>query len=90
LKRQNPFVFYPWHWAKTVKSAAVFAATYLRLHAIMRRIEADPNRFAWRDAAIAPIGANAGEDHLVASTRITDYARRRIANGVRARAGAAL
>jgi Radical SAM superfamily len=90
MKRQNPFVFYPWHWARTVKSAAVFTATYLRLHAIMRRIEADPNRFAWRDAAIAPIGGDGAEDDLIASTRVTDYARRRIANGARARAGAAL
>jgi hypothetical protein len=54
----------------------------------MRRIEADPNRFAYRDAAIAPIGAADAQDGLVASTRITDYARRRMANSARSRAEA--
>jgi hypothetical protein len=54
------------------------------------RNEAGPDRFAYRDAAFTPIGADAGEDDLVASTRVTDYARRCIANGARARASAAL
>ena len=84
MKIQNAFVFYPWHWFKAVSSAAAIASTYLRLRLIMRRIDADPNRRAYRDAAIAPAGA---DDDLIASTRVTDYARRRMA-GARARAGA--
>ena len=86
---QNPLSFYSGHCFKTLKAAAVYTSTYLRLKAIMRRIEADPNRFAWRDAAIAPAAGDGGEDDLVASTRVTDYARRRMANGARARASAA-
>jgi len=87
---QNPLVFYAWHWFKTAKAAAVYTSTYLRLKAIMRRIEDDPNRFAWRDAAINSGGADGSVDDLVASTRVTDYARRRMENGARARAGATL
>ena len=45
---------------------------------ILLRIDSDPNRFAYSDAAIAPTG-DGESDALVASTRVTDYARRRIA-----------
>jgi hypothetical protein len=82
---ENPLAFYPWHWWRTLRSAAVHASTLLRLKAIMRRIERDPGRFAWRDAAITPVETDAANDDLVASTRVTDYARRRMA-GARARA----
>jgi hypothetical protein len=51
----------------------------------VRRIEADPNRFDYRDAALTLGG---GEDDLVTSTRVTDYARRRMTNSVRSRAEA--
>jgi len=85
---QSPLTFYPSHWFKTVRAAAIYASTYWRLKAIMRRIEADPNRFAWRDAAITPVSAGDAEDDLIASTRVTDYARRRMANGAKARASA--
>jgi len=87
MARESALAFYPWHWFLTVRSAAVFTATYLRLKAIMRRIEKDPNRFAWRDAAITP-AADSANDDLVVSTRVTDYARRRMASGAKARAGA--
>ena len=85
---QNPVIFYPWHWYKMAKGFLTYGTTLLRLRAIMRRIEADPNRFAYRDAAMAPIGAADAQDDLVASTRITDYARRRMANSARSRAEA--
>ena len=90
MARESALAFYPWHWILTVRSAAVFTATYLRLKAIMRRIEKDPNRFAWRDAAITPVASDAANDDLVASTRVTDYARRRMASGAKARASARL
>ena len=85
---QNPVIFYPWHWYKMAKGFLTYGTTLLRLRAIMRRIEADPNRFAYRDAAIAPIGPADAQDDLIASTRVTDYARRRMANSARSRAEA--
>jgi hypothetical protein len=88
MKIQSPVIFYPWHWCKMAKGFLTYGTTLLRLRAIMRRIEADPNRFAYRDAAIAPIGAGDTQQDLVASTRVTDYARRRMANSARARAEA--
>src|ERR1700722_7987050 len=54
---QNPVIFYPWHWYKMAKGFLTYGTTLLRLRAIMRRIEADPNRFAYHDAAIAPVAA---------------------------------
>jgi hypothetical protein len=39
-------------------------------------------------AAIAPFGAADAQDDLVASTRVTDYARHRMANSARSRAEA--
>jgi Radical SAM superfamily len=88
IRIESPLVFYPWHWFKNVRAAIAYTSTYLRLKAIMRRIEADPNRFAWRDAAIMAVSGDGAEDDLVASTRVTDYARRRMAHGARARAEA--
>jgi hypothetical protein len=82
---QNPLVFYPWHWFKMARGAFAYASTFVRLRAIVRRIEADPNRFAYRDAALTLAG---GQDDLVVSTRVTDYARRRMANSGRSRAEA--
>jgi hypothetical protein len=85
---QNPVIFYPWHWYKMAKGHLTCGVTLLRLRAIMRRIERDPNRFAYSDAAIAPVTAGDAQDDLIASTRVTDYARRRMANSARSRAEA--
>ena len=84
---QSPLVFYPWHWFKMARGAFAYLSTFVRLRLIVRRIEADPNRFAYRDAALTLSG---GEDDLVTSTRITDYARRRMTNSARSRAEAAV
>src|SRR5277367_2311227 len=80
---QSPLVFYPWHWLKMARGAFAYLSTFVRLRLIVRRIEADPNRFAYRDAALTVAG---GEDDLVTSTRVTDYARRRMTNSARSRA----
>jgi pyruvate-formate lyase-activating enzyme len=84
MRIQNPLAFYPWHWFKKAKAAFTYASTSRRLRAIVRRIETDPNRFAYRDAALV-----GGEDDLVSSTRVTDYARLRMTNSARSRAEAA-
>ena len=89
MKIESPLVFYPWHWWLRLRSSAVQLTTFARLRLIMRGIERDPNRFAYTDAAIAaPTGDIAHED-LITSTRVTDYARKRMANAARAKAGAA-
>lgn len=89
MKIESPLVFYPWHWWLRLRSSAVQLTTFARLRLIMRGIERDPNRFAYTDAAIAaPTGDIAHED-LITSTRVTDYARKRMANAARAKADAA-
>jgi hypothetical protein len=78
LPIQNPLIFYPWSWFKSTKGFLTYMSTLARLRLTLRRILADPNRFEYRDAAIAPIIPDGSEDALVAATRVTDYARRRI------------
>ncbi len=78
IQVENPLVFYPKHWFKTVFALATMASTILRLHHVMRRIKADPSRFTYLDDAIAPLGAEQAQDDLITSTRVTEYARRRM------------
>ena len=82
---ENPLVFYPRHWFLTASALLAMVATYVRLRLILRRIDADPNRFAYKDAATIPIAADASSEDLITSTRVTDYARRRMANAAQAR-----
>jgi len=84
----NPLIFYPWNWFKTLRGVQAYASTFLRLHAALRRILADPNCLEYRDAAITLTQPNQGGDHFVEATRLTDYARRRMANSVRTRVSA--
>ena len=83
---ENPLLFYPWHWFKSAAALAAMGITILKLHAIMRRIKADPARRAYMDAAIAPLETGSAQDDLIASTRITDYARKRMTTRAKARA----
>jgi pyruvate-formate lyase-activating enzyme len=85
---ENPLVFYPWHWYKATKGVLAYVSTLMRLRSTLRRILADPNCLDYRDAAITPNHPDQGGDHLVAATRVTDYARRRMTNSLKARAGA--
>ena len=81
LPLENPLVFYPKHWFRSFAALAMMGATNLRLRRIMRRIKADPGRFAYMDAAIAPVDADVTHEDLIVSTRVTDYARKRMAKG---------
>jgi pyruvate-formate lyase-activating enzyme len=83
MKIESPLVFYPWHWYRTVKGVAAYVSTTLRLRAILRRIERDPRRHEYQDAALTLADANDAE--FIGSTRVTDYARRRIARYADAR-----
>jgi pyruvate-formate lyase-activating enzyme len=78
FKIETPLAFYPWHWARTLRGVSAYLSTTLRLHAILWRIERDPKRFEYRDAALTLAGVD-----LVDSTRVTEYARRRIASHAR-------
>lgn len=84
---QSPLVFYPWHWAKTLRGLGAYLSTTLRLRAILWRIQRDPQRFAYRDAALTLAGEADAE--FVAATRVTDYARRRMGRAAEARAAQA-
>ena len=81
LPLENPLVFYPKHWFRSFAALAMMGATNLRLRRIMRRIKADPGRFAYMDAAIAPVDADVTQEDLIVSTRVTDYARKRMTKG---------
>ena len=87
LKIENPLLFYPWHWGKNFGAALAMARTYLRLRIIMARIAADPGKLAYSDAALAPDGAALANEALIAGTRVTDYARKRMIKSVEARSG---
>jgi len=76
MRIENPFVFYPWHWMKTLRGLSAYVSTTVRLRQIYKRIASDPRRFEYRDEALTL----AGEGGFVEATRVTDYARRRIAN----------
>ena len=78
LALENPVVFYPKHWWKSARALLKMVVTNLRLRRLMARIQADPNRFAYMDAAIAPIDADVSHEDLIVSTRVTDYARKRM------------
>ena len=94
LQRRSTFktepapTFYPKHWLKTLRGLAAYLSTYVRLRQIMRRIEADPRRFEYTDAALAVEHGDI-HDPLLASTRVTEYARRRIARHAAAQAATA-
>ena len=85
FKTEPALIFYPKHWWKTLRGLAAYLSTYVRLRQIMRRIEADPHRFEYTDAALAVEHGDA-HDPLLVSTRVTDYARRRIASHAAAEA----
>ncbi len=74
MKTPNPFVFYPWHWWRVLRGVSTYVSTTLRLRAILARIERDPKRHEYRDSALT-LGGD-----FVDATRVTDYARRRIAS----------
>jgi hypothetical protein len=88
MKLENPLVFYPRHWFKTARGIAKYLATFARLHLKLRSILADPESVNYRDAAITPARAEDTGDRLVEATRVTDYARRRMTNGVKSQAPA--
>ena len=74
---QNPLVFYPWHWCKTLRGLAAYLSTLIRLRLILRRILRDPGRRAYRDAALTLPGHS--KDDLVGATRLTESLSRRMA-----------
>ena len=85
LKIENPLMFYPWHWSKNAVAAFSMLRTYVRLRVIMHRIAAGSGKLAYRDEALAPNGAALANEALIAATRVTDYARKRMLNGARSR-----
>ena len=78
LPIESPLAFYPRHWWKTARGLSAYLSTTLKLRSMLRRIEADPNRFEYRDASLTLVDENGAD--FVNSTRVTDYVRRRIAN----------
>lgn len=52
---ENPIVFYAKYWAELVSYHFKFGRVEYKMRKIRRRIEADPNRHAYMDAALTPV-----------------------------------
>lgn len=77
LPIENPLVFYPWHAWRVTRAAAGILYTYWRLRFIQKRIRREPDKRAYLDDAVRPI-AQGQPDELVAATRVTEHAEKRI------------
>ena len=53
--REPVWRFYPRYWTETAVKLTRWVALYLRLRRIYLRIKRDPQRFAYRDAAMSPV-----------------------------------
>jgi hypothetical protein len=56
MKLENPLVFYPAYYASTVRNILVLVTKRWRFQSFIRKLWADPKRFDYTDAAIAPVG----------------------------------
>jgi hypothetical protein len=54
LKRESPFVFYPRYLGETLVKAWRAITFYRKTHAMLKQIEASPDRWTYTDLAIAP------------------------------------
>jgi hypothetical protein len=54
LPRESPFIFYPRYWGGILVKAWHYWSVYRRTRAIMREVEAAPDRWTYSDLAIAP------------------------------------
>jgi hypothetical protein len=55
LPREPVWTFYPKYLWETARKLVAFGTTALRLYSVKKTIKADPNRFAYMDAAISPV-----------------------------------
>lgn len=69
-------IFYPRYGWRFLVEASRVLKTYARMRWILSRVRRDPDRRAYLDDAIAPLAQ--GEDTLVAATRVTENAARRM------------
>ena len=68
-KIESQFVFYPKYAMHLARALSGELHTYWRLRRFMRRTLKDPARFAYTDAAIAPVGQETTPLHLLDETR---------------------
>src|SRR6266404_1026218 len=52
---ENPLLFYPKHFAKTIGNQIRWISLYLRLRLIYRKVRKDPRRFEYMDLALEPV-----------------------------------
>ncbi|QUD90095.1 B12-binding domain-containing radical SAM protein [Phenylobacterium montanum] len=70
---ESPLVFYPKYLAHLASTGISAYATWFRLKRFMRKTVKDPARFAYVDAAIAPVGQETQPLHLLDETRGADF-----------------
>jgi hypothetical protein len=56
LPRENPLRFYPRYWLETAAKFVGIVQDFRKFAAIGKKIAADPNRFAYMDKALTPVG----------------------------------
>jgi len=60
----NPILFYPWRIYDALSMGVKWLRRALRYRAILKHVEADPNKASYIDEAMQPVGAE-GVDHFV-------------------------
>jgi hypothetical protein len=69
LPLENPFVFYPKYVGHQIRTLVGVAWTYGRLKRFAGQVWKDPNRYAYRDVAITPVGEEVEPLAILAETR---------------------
>ncbi len=55
LPRENPFIFYPRYWSRSVANNVALVMLFRKYMKIGMQIERDPNRVSYMDKAITPV-----------------------------------
>ncbi len=78
---ENPFVFYSKYVGHQIRTMVGVAWTYGRLKRFAAQVWRDPDRYAYRDVAISPVGQEVEPLAILAETRggqsIVDRRRRK-------------
>lgn len=86
LPVESPLVFYPRHYASVARSVGVWLHTFWKLKRLLSRVQRDPARMNYVDAAIRPVEAE--ELHILSDTRSTAIADKRRAQAAQAKVAA--
>ena len=84
---ENPVIFYPRAWYRSVRIMAQLITTMARLKWFMWKTLRDPKRLDYTDPAIEQAPIARGTDEFLTQTRVTAYAAKRMGQVKQAAAG---